>query len=424
MTVPQESHYSVAGDPGRWALADTDWEPVRRRGDTLVFRYLYAEKFRDGSPLDKAWLEGIREDLHAVREAGLKVIPRFAYRRGTDPVRRGRPYGDSPPVDAVLRHVDQLAPVLAEQADVVLAIQQGSYGLWGECCYTDHFATGYDERHVSDRNWADRVRVLDRWVHHTRDAGLPVLVRYSAIRQRYAMSSPAADDLARVGLHDDAFDADADDLGTFSLNLRGPVRAARTESADLALRLPFGGEHASVGARATTRAQIDAVLAADRPTYLLRPQLPAAWAAHADLLSRRLGYRLVATGVRVSERPAAGSTVRVEIDIRNDGVAPPVGARDMVVELVRSGRTAAARADDIAMSAFTPGATTTAWVDVDVPSDFPPGTAELRLWLPDRSSRLASDARYAVRLANVGSWRATDGRNVLGSVAVANAPVG
>ena len=62
-----------------------------------------------------------------IREAGVKAIIRFAYNQG--------PYPDSEP-DAskaqILRHIEQLAPLLQNNADVIAWLEAGFIGAWGE----------------------------------------------------------------------------------------------------------------------------------------------------------------------------------------------------------------------------------------------------------------------------------------------------
>jgi hypothetical protein len=59
------------------------------------------------------------------------------------------------------------------------------------------------------------------------------------------------------------------------------------------------------------------------------------------------------------------------------------------------------------------GVKTTISTDLRVPANIPEGTYTLSVRMPDASSRIASDPRYAIRLANSGSWDAATGDNVL-----------
>ena len=57
--------------------------------------------------------------------------------------------------------------------------------------------------------------------------------------------------------------------------------------------------------------------------------------------------------------------------------------------------------------------------DVPVPADAGAGTYELGLALPDADPTLATDPRFSIRLANVGTWR--DGWNGLVPIEVLTA---
>ena len=59
------------------------------------------------------------------------------------------------------------------------------------------------------------------------------------------------------------------------------------------------------------------------------------------------------------------------------------------------------------------GATTTIRANLRVPANLPVGTYTMSLRLPDASSKLTADPRYAIQLANDGMWDAATGDNVL-----------
>src|SRR5690606_30781634 len=72
----------------------------------------------------ESFLDQITGDLQAMREAGVKAIIRFRY--STD-------IGDpDAPLDQVLRHIEQLKPVLQENYDVIALANAGFIGAWGE----------------------------------------------------------------------------------------------------------------------------------------------------------------------------------------------------------------------------------------------------------------------------------------------------
>ena len=70
---------------------------------------------------------------------------------------------------------------------------------------------------------------------------------------------------------------------------------------------------------------------------------------------------------------------------------------------------------------FFAGSQTTVDGRIPLPDDLAEGDYDLALWLPDASERLADDPRYAIRLANEGTWDEETGLNVLATVFVGEA---
>ena len=75
--------------------------------------------------ISAARLAEIERDWAAVREAGLKVLPRFVYSYGID--------NADPPEETVMRHLDQIGPLLRRNLDVIAWLQTGLFGGCG-CC--------------------------------------------------------------------------------------------------------------------------------------------------------------------------------------------------------------------------------------------------------------------------------------------------
>src|ERR1019366_6471559 len=97
---------------------------ARDNGMSLLRMYWVLSEFRD-RPLSPAMLDRVRADFATARASGVKVIGRFAYNFGPT----GAP---DAPLDRVLAHLDQLGPVLRENADVLAFLEAGFIGTWGE----------------------------------------------------------------------------------------------------------------------------------------------------------------------------------------------------------------------------------------------------------------------------------------------------
>lgn len=94
-------------------------------GLTLVQQYIYLTKWID-SDLDEEALSNVRKIFELVKQNGLKMILRFAYNWegfNTDA-------GESK--KWILRHIEQLAPLLQEFIGQIAVLQIGFIGAWGE----------------------------------------------------------------------------------------------------------------------------------------------------------------------------------------------------------------------------------------------------------------------------------------------------
>lgn len=97
---------------------------VREKGMTLLRMCYTIPDFRE-APLSADFLARVAADFALARNAGLKVIPRWAYNSG--------PIGAADAsVERVLQHIEQLTPVLQANAGVIAFLEAGFVGAWGE----------------------------------------------------------------------------------------------------------------------------------------------------------------------------------------------------------------------------------------------------------------------------------------------------
>ena len=107
-------------------------------GLTLVQAYCYLTEFAD-KPISDEKLTRLQESFDNLRRRGLKAVLRFAYERATG-VKEG------PTLDWILRHIDQLQPLLRRNVDVVYVLQAGFIGAWGEWHSAARIANDYAPR--------------------------------------------------------------------------------------------------------------------------------------------------------------------------------------------------------------------------------------------------------------------------------------
>ena len=147
-----------------WILDAERYEPY---GLTLAQTYCYLDGFI-GKSISQEKLDLLQGSFDNLRKRGLKAVLRFAYEKNMD--RRS-----GPTLEDILHHIDQLAPVIRKNMDVIFVMQAGFVGAWGEWHSSahelekDHAALAAIIARVLDILPADRmtqVRVpkYKRWV--------------------------------------------------------------------------------------------------------------------------------------------------------------------------------------------------------------------------------------------------------------------
>lgn len=116
-------------------------------GVTTILRLFYLDEFLE-SDISPQVLQDIADDFDVLREAGFKAVLRFAYVDSFETV------PSEPDKDQLLRHVEQLTPVLTASQDVIVSMQAGFVGPWGEWHGSTHFAEG------SPGYWDDLGEIL------------------------------------------------------------------------------------------------------------------------------------------------------------------------------------------------------------------------------------------------------------------------
>jgi hypothetical protein len=386
------------------AIAQADLKDVRRLRNASVIRTLYALDAYRNAPLPPAFLQKVDQDLAWVRGAGLKAIVRFAYSADI-----GQP---DAPLDRVLSHIDQLAPILTADADVIVMLEAGFIGAWGEW----HSSTNGLETDAS------RKAVLTRLLSAL-PAGRMVAVRRD-VYKRGALGSdkPLAPDeafdgspRARVGAHNDCLGASADDFGTYS---EGSVES---EKAFLGLDnrfVPQTGETCNPGPFAQCAGMLQDLrrMRWDLLNQGYHPDVLAGWKQQGCFpeIQAKLGYRFVLLRAAIQDSVRPGGGLHVSLSLANEGWGKAFNPRGL--ELVLREERSHARyvlplADD--PRRWGPGDTAAVEVTGGIPSGMPAGAYRLFLNLPDPMPRLRGRPEYSIRLANTGLWEDSTGLNAL-----------
>jgi hypothetical protein len=390
-------------------LLTEDFSDVRASGATLVYSYVHLDAYRTKA-LPDALLTKLKAALGRLRTAGLKVVLRFAYNEGPYP----NPEPDASK-DQIFAHLDQLAPVLASDNDVIAILQAGFIGAWGEWHSSTH---GLD---TDPAAWQAILGKILEVLPANRLTQVRTPQRKADLYQTKLTSSEAFTgvDKARVGHMNDCFLASDDDSGTYE----GDITKWKGWVADESRFVPVGGETCADNPPRSSCASAKKELALLHFSYLNRDyheDVIASWKKDKcyDEIAEKLGYRLVLKSASVAEKARPGGSFQLQVALENQGYAAPFNQRPVELVLSGQGKSHVVTLTELEVRRWLPG-TTTVSTHVKLPSSLAPGAYTIGLRLPDASPSLAARAEYAIQFANEGTWNASTRVNELGTVTIA-----
>lgn len=389
---------------------------IRSAGRTIIFRYVILDTYLNG-PIEESFLEAIENDFAVLRAGGIKVILRFAY---TDVFTGDPPYNDAPELPLLLDHIDQLEPVLADNWDVILTLQNGFWGVWGENYYSDYYGSEEDAP-LTEQNWADRKAISNRLLELVPDDRL-LSFRYPVLKSTFfdleipgdsltAAEAYAGSIISRIGYHNDCFLVAANDFTFYDTEAEKPYW--ETESRYTIM----GGESCGDNPEFTNcdNALID--LENAHWTYLndfFHPDVLDRWEQEGclDEIIQRLGYRLYLEEGTFDTAVAVGGTFNFNLSLTNEGYASPVNIRSAFLVFQSPNNTFSFPIQEDIRTWYG-GQTYNISADIVPPLTMTPGTYQLYLHLPDQAETLEENPLFAIQLANEGLWQAETGYNDL-----------
>ena len=434
--------------------AYTPFQATYQVKSSIALRHYVLDSYVNVDQLQSSFLSQIQTDFDTARAAGVRLILRFSYTITPNPGSCSAgficpPYGDAPKA-RVLSHISQLAPLLSANSDVILGLQQGFIGTWGENYYTDYFgdASVNDQGYLTNQNWNDRNEVVAALLQ-----ALPVTrmlqLRYPQAKQRYllgpdaALSSPGMSsnqsfdqtDQARLGFHNDCFLASEDDFGTFADygNDASPVSSGNSlllkdyAKNDGAFTL-VGGETCSDAFSPQNNCESDSgraieELESNHYSYLnsdYNNLVNNDWAEGMCLeeIKRRLGYRLVLTRADVPSQVNSGQALTLKIELTNTGFAAPVNPRQLWLVMRNKQSNAETRylldGQNTDPQRWLAGSSQQI-IASPVMQGLTAGSYSLWLHLIDSSNneQILNRAEFSIRFANEGTWESSTGYNNL-----------
>lgn len=374
----------------------------RVQGRTLFYLGFILSDFID-KDISQGHLDMIQACFDALREGGSKCILRFSYSDSENET----PWDAE--VDVVMRHIQQLKPLLQKNADVIMVMQAGFVGVWGEWYYTSYF----NSNPKTEEDWAARKSVVEALLDalpESRQIQLRIpnykMAMYGKTLSDTLTAATAhqPNALGRLGGHNDCFGADANDRGTFA-------KSSDREYWKAESRYTFmGGETCEMSAYCLCGASLQN-MKDYHWTYIntiFHGGVITRWKETGcyDQMVDRLGYRLTLQDLFHTSNPKAGQQMDITLRLANRGFAAPMNPRNAFLVFV----------DNQGNVTKTPlGSDPRTWysgwhvipTQMTLPADH--GTIYLELsdpMLPDRPE-------YSIALANEDVFDATTGWNKL-----------
>lgn len=387
------------------------------RCQTLYQHCYYLADYME-SDIPQEYIDRMDSNFSALRQGGAKAIIRFSYKY--DESEAGQPYDASP--EWVHRHIDQLAPVLNRNADVIFSFDAGFIGVWGEWGYSTYFAV----TNHTDEEWMVRWEVLNHMLEafpHDRQIAL----RTPGYKKRYLRqmgldvvpldetTAHSGSVASRISGHNDCFLSSADDWGTYVVKGDREFWQADTRFTNM------GGETCAECAYSDGDKALQEMYLYHW-TYLnwvYNRDVLDKWQAsgHLSYVLTHLGYRLVLENAYVTEHPKAGQPLTVRLTMRNDGFSAPQNPRDVELILMQNDRKYVYKQDidprfwTHERESFTVDLTAHLSVGMS-------GTYNVYLNLPDPYPSLHDNPYFSIRMANKHMWCSKVGYNLLGEITI------
>lgn len=297
--------------------------------------------------IDSSALNGLRSMLDSLRDLKMSAIIRFSYNVNGAEDSSGNYLENEPSITWIVKHIKSLGAVISEYKDVILGVESGMVGPWGEQHST---ALGSHEK----SNAGTYHKIVQAWLEST-PSEIGVTVRRPLyftywLNKQYSLDL-SVDDLAdfdsgkysnasRVGVYNDGYLGSSSDLGTFT-NRDAEIAFIGNQ----AQNTYYGGEVVA-DKKTGTIGEYNAVSYLEKEGFITHTsylnidwnyeQVISKWQANtykgSDLtyknkttefvfVNNRLGYRHLVTSVSAPNRGRAGETVTLILEIENKGFA-------------------------------------------------------------------------------------------------------
>lgn len=406
-------HYTEASSSGSYDNLDLNTLiSYRAQGITLVYRGFYLSDFT-ASDISGDYLAGMKKDFDIMRQAGVKAVVRFSYQENMSP-----PYGDAP-IDIVLRHIEQVKPILQENSDVILVVQAGIIGAWGEWYYTNYYS--FSPGVIFPEHWALRKQIVNALLDAVPPTRMVEVRTPDYKRKLLENNEPVSVDqaysdlpIARIAHHNDCFLSSSDDYGTYDDTL---VDKAYLEAETKYTMI--GGETCNPSPPYSDCPNSLHEMERFHWTYLnwdYNTQLLNGWRTQGCFpeVERKMGYRYRMIGADIQDSARIGGEFQVNLTMINEGWSNPVNPRkiELIIRNKENGKEYVYDIDEDIR--FRPlGEEMTFSINAGIPQGMEQGDYQVFLNMPDPEISIRYQSKYSIRTSNNGTWEDETGMNSL-----------
>lgn len=368
---------------------------------------------------DQAFLNSLQQTFAAARAHGLKVSLRMAYNWNQNISQ------SDASLEQGKRHLQQLAPVFADNQDVLAFLELGFIGRYGEWwgSTAGHIKPGTVNLTTSGVQFTQAILEA---IPQTRMASVRYVKQFADVFGGLNPVTPSEaygpSHRARLAVIDHAIAYDGgSSVGTFDPN--PTIRAQEQAFLEAHTRYTVSGGEPYANSAYFQQNILNYARRFHMSFMSVNQSDGVATGLYDEMktngnyaeLDRRMGYRYRL--IEASVPAQVGDSLALDLTMANDGFARPFNPRalELVLRDAQGQNTRIPFDSPQDLRLFLPGPEETKSIRLDFDlTGLTPGVYELLLNLPDPAPTLTDDPRYSIRLANEHVWESTTGYNHLG----------
>ena len=362
-------------------------------GQRLVLARVSLADYRN-TDIPATWLNNLNTSFASIRSEGLKTTLLFSY-----DFTEG---GNDATAAQIKRHIEQLKPVLASNADVIPYMRAGFIGAWGEWHSSKHenscgYNAGTTTCEIADAN---RLIVRDALL-----ANIPLTTQIgfrspSDIKKWYTL--PLSQN--RIGIHNDCFLAGPTDSGTYD------GVGLREYAEELTRNVAFGGETCQ-DAGSPLRDTCPDILSEGAKYHLAwlninyAPLVINAWRTGGcfNKVSGLMGYNLRLDSISTPMQTTRGQNLSISVNLKNTGWSKVFTNRKLIVTFknkITNNTITGTSETSLNSLESQMNTSTNLVVNINIPSTTEAGDYDVYLSVPDSFENTKNDIKYNIRFIN------------------------